>query len=337
MSDAPRLDASARRAIVVAALPRHVRAAAARAVPLLPPPHAQPVGRRGSGRRTRCARRSSRSARCSASCRIRARGCSASPRTCGSIACGARIAARARRRSAAPTRRGRRRRAASREAAGTLLVQLAPQERAAVVLKDVFDFSLEEIADALSTTAGAVKAALHRGRGKLVEPQSRTSRAPAPGVLDAFCAAFNARDLQRADRAAARQRDRRDRRRGHRVRHATRPAIPRPARSPAALAPITFDERGGVAAPNCSTATSAARRAARSAPYRGGTVLAVLVRPRPTGPTVRARDDRRDRRRPDRAHPQLLLHARRDRRGLRELGVPYRGQRLPLLAVAQSS
>lgn len=85
----------------------------------------------------------------------------------------------------------------AREAAGTLLVQLAPQERAAVVLKDVFDLSLDEIAAALSTTTGAIKAALHRGRGKLAEPAASVEQAPAPGALDAFCAAFNARDLDR--------------------------------------------------------------------------------------------------------------------------------------------
>lgn len=85
----------------------------------------------------------------------------------------------------------------AREAAGTLLGQLAPQERAAVILKDVFDLSLEEIAEALSTTPGAVKAALHRGRGKLIEPRPEPSRAPPPPVLDAFCAAFNAGDLDR--------------------------------------------------------------------------------------------------------------------------------------------
>ncbi len=84
-----------------------------------------------------------------------------------------------------------------REAAGTLIVRLSPQERAAVVLKDVFDLTLEEIAEALSTTVGAVKAALHRGRGKLIEPEPAEPRAPAPGVLDAFCDAFNARDLDR--------------------------------------------------------------------------------------------------------------------------------------------
>ena len=88
---------------------------------------------------------------------------------------------------------------AQREAAGTLVSRLAPQERAAVVLKDAFDLSLEEIAEALSTSVGAVKAALHRGRGKLVEPARDEAPAAAPSraVLDAFCEAFNAADLDR--------------------------------------------------------------------------------------------------------------------------------------------
>jgi RNA polymerase sigma-70 factor (ECF subfamily) len=85
---------------------------------------------------------------------------------------------------------------AAREAAGTLLSQLSPQERAAVVLKDVFDFSLEEVAEALSTSPNAVKAALHRGRGKLVEADpSEPTHLASPPVLDAFCKAFNAGDL----------------------------------------------------------------------------------------------------------------------------------------------
>ena len=82
----------------------------------------------------------------------------------------------------------------SREAVGALLVRLSPQERVAVLLKDVFDFSLDEVADLLATTSGAVKAALHRGRGKLAQPEDPPARAPAPGALDAFCEAFNARD-----------------------------------------------------------------------------------------------------------------------------------------------
>ena len=86
---------------------------------------------------------------------------------------------------------------ATREAAGTLIAQLSPQERAAVVLKDAFGLSLEEIAEALSTTTGAVKAALHRGRAKLVAPELEEAAPVAPAVLDAFCEAFNARDLDR--------------------------------------------------------------------------------------------------------------------------------------------
>jgi RNA polymerase sigma-70 factor (ECF subfamily) len=86
---------------------------------------------------------------------------------------------------------------ATREAAGTLIAHLSPQERAAVVLKDAFGQSLEEIAEALATTTGAIKAALHRGRAKLVGPEPENAAPVAPAVLDAFCAAFNARDLDR--------------------------------------------------------------------------------------------------------------------------------------------
>jgi RNA polymerase sigma-70 factor (ECF subfamily) len=86
---------------------------------------------------------------------------------------------------------------ATREAAGTLIAQLSPQERAAVVLKEAFGQSLEEIAETLSTTLGAVKAALHRGRAKLATPEAEEAAPVAPAVLDAFCAAFNARDLDR--------------------------------------------------------------------------------------------------------------------------------------------
>jgi RNA polymerase sigma-70 factor (ECF subfamily) len=64
-------------------------------------------------------------------------------------------------------------------------------------LKEAFDLSLEEIAEALSTSVGAVKAALHRGRGKLAEPDEAATAAPSAPVLDAFCAAFNAGDLER--------------------------------------------------------------------------------------------------------------------------------------------
>lgn len=84
---------------------------------------------------------------------------------------------------------------ATREAAGTLIARLSPQERVAVVLKEAFDLSLEEIAALLSTTVGAVKAALHRGRGKLASDEGVTERVPVPAAIDRFCAAFNAGDL----------------------------------------------------------------------------------------------------------------------------------------------
>ena len=84
---------------------------------------------------------------------------------------------------------------AVREAAGTLIAQLSPQERAAVVLKDAFDLSLEEIAEILMTTPGAIKAALHRGRERLVTPPAPGAVPARPAVLDAFCAAFASRDL----------------------------------------------------------------------------------------------------------------------------------------------
>jgi RNA polymerase sigma-70 factor, ECF subfamily len=83
-------------------------------------------------------------------------------------------------------------------AATALFASASPQERAAVVLKDVFDFSLEETADILATTPGAVKAALSRGRGKLsVDRPLLPPRANAAtrALVDRFIAAFNARDL----------------------------------------------------------------------------------------------------------------------------------------------
>lgn len=84
---------------------------------------------------------------------------------------------------------------ATREAAGTLIARLAPQERAAVVLKDVFDLPIEDIAEVLTTTPNAVKAALHRGRGKLADESVAEDRVPTPSALDAFVTAFERRDL----------------------------------------------------------------------------------------------------------------------------------------------
>jgi RNA polymerase sigma-70 factor (ECF subfamily) len=85
-----------------------------------------------------------------------------------------------------------------RDAGSRLLQRLSPQERAAVVLKEVFDMTLEEIAALLATTTGAVKAALHRGRERLREPEeSAASRRPVPSpeLLDRFIERYNAKDV----------------------------------------------------------------------------------------------------------------------------------------------
>lgn len=66
-----------------------------------------------------------------------------------------------------------------RQALDRLVGHLPPMERACVLLKDVFEYSLEETADLVSSSVGGVKAALHRGRRKL-ETLTDPPAAPAP-------------------------------------------------------------------------------------------------------------------------------------------------------------
>src|SRR5262244_2602210 len=63
-----------------------------------------------------------------------------------------------------------------------LVLTLPPKERACVLLKDVFDYSLEEIAVLVDSTVGGVKAALNRARTKLAEssPQANSARNASP-------------------------------------------------------------------------------------------------------------------------------------------------------------
>lgn len=80
-----------------------------------------------------------------------------------------------------------------------LVISLPPKERACVLLKDVFDYTLEEIAELLSSTVGGVKAALNRGRSKLAAlPEPMKSRSePDPELsrlLHLYVDAFNKRD-----------------------------------------------------------------------------------------------------------------------------------------------
>jgi len=77
---------------------------------------------------------------------------------------------------------------------------LAPAQRGCVILKDVLDHSLEEIAAELEFSVPAVKAALHRGRAAL---RRQVDTAPAPAATAAratsaslrrYASLFNAHD-----------------------------------------------------------------------------------------------------------------------------------------------
>jgi RNA polymerase sigma-70 factor (ECF subfamily) len=80
-----------------------------------------------------------------------------------------------------------------------LVISLPPKERACVLLKDVFDYSLEEIAELVESTVGGVKAALHRGRLKIkASPVPRKIQAPGNPelvqLLGLYVERFNRRD-----------------------------------------------------------------------------------------------------------------------------------------------
>ena len=80
-----------------------------------------------------------------------------------------------------------------------LVTNLPPKERACVLLKDVFDYTLEEIAELVGSTVGGVKAALNRGRSKLAalpEPE-KSHREVSPELsrlLHLYVDRFNKRD-----------------------------------------------------------------------------------------------------------------------------------------------
>ena len=80
-----------------------------------------------------------------------------------------------------------------------MVVALPPKERACVLLKDVLDYSLEEIADLVDSTVGGVKAALNRGRSKLASlpepaPIVRATKPDVTRLLQLYVERFNRRD-----------------------------------------------------------------------------------------------------------------------------------------------
>jgi RNA polymerase sigma-70 factor (ECF subfamily) len=80
-----------------------------------------------------------------------------------------------------------------------LVLNLPPKERACILLKDVFEYSLEEIADLVGSTVGGVKAALKRGRTKLAtlpRPAKRphTKNPQIMQIAHLYVERFNRRD-----------------------------------------------------------------------------------------------------------------------------------------------
>ena len=80
-----------------------------------------------------------------------------------------------------------------------LVLTLPPKERACVLLKDVFDYTLDEIAELVDSTVGGVKAALSRGRSKLASSpaplkSAQPRRPELTRVLHLYVERFNRRD-----------------------------------------------------------------------------------------------------------------------------------------------
>jgi RNA polymerase sigma-70 factor (ECF subfamily) len=81
-----------------------------------------------------------------------------------------------------------------------MVLRLPPKERACVLLKDVFEYSLEEIAELVGSTVGGVKAALNRGRTKLASVDDTSAAAPRVSsaehkqILQLYVERFSSRD-----------------------------------------------------------------------------------------------------------------------------------------------
>lgn len=82
-----------------------------------------------------------------------------------------------------------------------LVTALPPKERACILLKDVFDYSLADIADLVDSTVGGVKAALSRARAKLSTVPRNVPRAPSATlppelrqIMQLYVEAFNRKD-----------------------------------------------------------------------------------------------------------------------------------------------
>ena len=81
-------------------------------------------------------------------------------------------------------------------------MRLPVAQRSSVIMMDVLGYSLQEIGTVLDTSIPAIKAALHRGRGRLRQLADEPDDRPPPRLsaaerllLDAYVDRFNARDF----------------------------------------------------------------------------------------------------------------------------------------------
>jgi len=75
-------------------------------------------------------------------------------------------------------------------------LELAPSQRSCVILKDVLDYSLEDISNCLELSVAAVKAALHRGRTRLrsLPAPPDTAAADVSPTVHRYAQLFNERN-----------------------------------------------------------------------------------------------------------------------------------------------
>jgi RNA polymerase sigma-70 factor (ECF subfamily) len=79
-----------------------------------------------------------------------------------------------------------------------VLETLAPTERAVFVLREVFDLSYDEIAEAVGKTPAAVRQIAHRARDHVAarRPRMHVDPTEQEQVIERFIEAFNTGDLQ---------------------------------------------------------------------------------------------------------------------------------------------